>query len=131
MTAEQKLSIVVVSAARERLYMAAMVAAVGAVSGTQVNVFLSMNALQFFVKGTASTPEPEGAFGRLMAEKNMPDFKTLFEQAVTLGSARISPCSMAMDVMDLQQDALESYLGESMGLTKFLDEAGDGQLLSF
>lgn len=131
MAAEQQLSIMVVSGTRERLHMAAMVAAVGAVSGTQVNVFLSMNALQFFIRGSASTPEPEGTFGRLMAEKNMPDYKTLFEQAVTLGNATISPCSMAMDLMNLQQEALEPYLGESMGLTKFLHEAGNGQLVSF
>ena len=41
--ASSKISIMVVSGSRERLQMAAMVASVGAVSGDEVTVFLSMN----------------------------------------------------------------------------------------
>ena len=40
-----KICVVVVSGSLERLQMAAMVASVGAVSGQEVMVFLSMNAL--------------------------------------------------------------------------------------
>ena len=47
-----KISIIVVSGAHERLQMAAMLASVGAVSGNDVSVFLSMNALPYFVKGS-------------------------------------------------------------------------------
>jgi peroxiredoxin family protein len=126
-----KISVVVVSGALERLQMAAMVASVGAVSGSDVRVFLSMNALPYFVKGN-NTPAPaEGPFGTLMAGKNIPAFRTLFENAVELGEAKVYPCSMAMDVMAIDREALEPYLSAPMGLTKFLHDARDTQVWSF
>ena len=127
----KQISIIVVSGSRERLQMAAMTAAVGAVSGNQVQVFLSMNALAQFVRGNLGEPLNEGAFGALLTQKRAPDFKSLFAQAVELGDAKIHPCSMAMDVMGLDPAALESYLGEPLGLTKFLDDAADAQVWTF
>jgi peroxiredoxin family protein len=131
MMAQNKLSIVVVSGSRERLQMAAMVASVGAVSGNDVMVFLSMNALPFFAKGATQDAPSEGPVGELMAKKNVPPFKHLFEQAVELGDAKIHPCSMAMDVLELEPAALESYLGEPLGLTKFLDDCRGAQVWTF
>jgi peroxiredoxin family protein len=127
----QKLSVIVVSGSHERLQMAAMVASVGAVSGNQVSVFLSMNALGYFRKGYAAVPAPEGDFGRVMAEKKVPKFKDLFAQAVELGDAKIFPCSMAMDVLALQPGDLEPYLAEPIGLTAFLIDAADSQAWTF
>ncbi len=129
--ASDKISIIVVSGAHERLQMAAMLASVGAVSGNDVSVFLSMNALQYFVKGNSAVAPPEGPFGMLMAGKKVPAFRTLFEQAVELGGAKLYPCSMAMDVMGIERDGLEPYLSEPLGLTKFLDDARDAQIWSF
>lgn len=129
--ASGKICIIVVSGARERLQMAAMVASVGAVSGNDVSVFLSMNALAPFVRGAPGAAAAEGEFGALIAKKNVPPFKTLFEQAVELGDAKIHPCSMAMDVMELDRAKLEPWLGEPLGLTKFLDDARDAQVWSF
>ena len=126
-----QISIMVVSGTHEHLQMAAMFASVGAVSGNDVSVFLSMNALQYFVKGNTQTAPVEGAFGKLMQEKTVPAFKTLFEQAIELGGAKLYPCSMAMDVMGLEREALESYMGEPLGLTKFLISAADTQIWSF
>lgn len=126
-----KVSVIVVSDKREQLQMAAMLASVAAVSGNEVLVFLSMNALRYFAKGADQQAPSEGPMGRLMEQKQAPPFKTLFEQAVTLGDARIHPCSMAMDVLGLEQDKLESYIGEAMGLTLFLDECKGGQVWSF
>lgn len=125
----KRISIIVVSGSRERLQMAAMVAAVGAVGGNQVTVFLSMNALRYFVKGDETAAPAEGPFGRLLDEK-LP-FRTLFEQAVSLGDARVHPCSMAMDVLALEPAALEPWLAEPLGLMKFLDDAADAQTWSF
>jgi peroxiredoxin family protein len=129
--ASSKMSIIVVSGAHERLQMAAMLASVGAVSGNDVSVFLSMNAMPYFVKGSTAVAPPEGPFGALMSGKKVPAFRTLFEQAVELGGAKVYPCSMAMDVMGVERDALEPYLSEPLGLTKFLDDAGDAQVWSF
>lgn len=120
-----------VAGTREHLQMAAMVASVGAVSGDDVMVFLSMNALPYFVKGAQQEAPAEGAVGKLLAQKNVPPFKQLFRQAFELGGAKIHPCSMAMDLLALEPAALEPYLGEPLGLTKFLSECKGGQVWSF
>ena len=90
-----------------------------------------MNAMPYFVKGDTTPAPAEGPFGTLMAGKKIPPFRTLFEQAVELGEAKINPCSMAMDVMGVDSQGLEPYLGEPMGLTKFLREARDAQVWTF
>lgn len=127
----EKISIVVVSGERERLQMAAMIASVGAVSGDEVSVFLSMNALHYFRKGASEPAPPEGAFGRLLEQKKAPPFKQLFQSAVELGDAKIRPCSMAVDVLGVKPGDLEPWIGEPMGLTKFLSSAHGGQVWSF
>jgi peroxiredoxin family protein len=38
---------------------------------------------------------------------------------------------MAMDVMGLEPAALEPFLGEPLGLTKFLDDAAEAQVWTF
>ncbi len=126
-----KISIMVISGSLERLQMAAMVASVGAVSGDQVTVFLSMNALPYFIKGHSATAPAEGAFGRTMEGKNVPPFLELFQKATEFGDAKIFPCSMAMDVLSAKGEDMEPYLGEPIGLTKFLTNAEGGQILTF
>ena len=126
-----RISVVVVSGTLERLQMAAMVASVGAVSGSEVAVFLSMNALPLFRRGAPSSAPAEGRMGELLAEKKAPPFKQLFEQAVELGDAKIYPCSMAMDVFGYKPEDLEAYLSGPLGLTRFLSDASGGQVWSF
>jgi peroxiredoxin family protein len=129
--ATSKISILVVSGSHERLQMAGMLTSVGAVSGSEVTVFLSMNALPYFLKNHSEQAPAEGEFGELMASKNVPPFKDLFHKAVELGDAKIYPCSMAMDVLDADQQDLEPWLGEPLGLTKFLSDSADSQVWTF
>ena len=129
--AASKMSIMVVSGSHERLQMAAMLTSVGAVSGSEVTVFLSMNALPYFLKNHSAQAPAEGEFGELMASKNVPPFKDLFHKAVELGDAKIHPCSMAMDVLNADQQDLEPWLGEPLGLTKFLSDSADSQVWTF
>lgn len=126
-----RVSIIVTSQTREKLQMAAMVASVAAVSGSDVVVFLSMNALGYFRKGDTVKPPVEGQFGALLEEKKAPEFRMLFQSAVDLGGARIHPCSMAVDVLGCKSGDLEPYLGEPLGLTKFLEDAANGQVYTF
>lgn len=126
-----KVSIIVVSGERERLQMAAMMASVAAVSGDEVMVFLSMNALRYFRKDSGDSPPAEGPFGKLLEEKKAPGFKQLFMSAAELGGAKVYPCSMAVDVLGVDPQELEPWLGPPLGLTKFLSEAEGGQVLSF
>jgi len=126
-----RISVMVISGTIERLQMAAMVASVGAVSGNEVTVFLSMNALPFFRKGANAPAPAEGEMGKLLVAKKAPPFMQLFESAVELGDAKIFPCSMAMDVFGYEQKDVVPFLGEPLGLTKFLDDASEGQIWSF
>jgi len=129
--AVEKICVVVVSGTRERLQMAAMVASVAAVSGIEVTIFLSMNAVPYFIKGASTDAPSEGNFGDLVVKKKAPDFKTLFRQAVELGDAKILPCSMALDIAGIETDTLEPYLGEPTGLASLLDAARDAQVWTF
>jgi peroxiredoxin family protein len=126
-----KISIVCVSDKREHLQMAGMMASVGAVSGNEVLVFLSMNALRYFVNGGPAKAPSEGPMGDLMEQKKVMAFQDLFESAVELGGAKVHPCSMAIDVLGIEPGQLAPYIGEPMGLTQFLDEAAKGQVWSF
>jgi peroxiredoxin family protein len=121
----------VTSGNREQLQMAAMVASVGAVSGSDVTVFLSMNALKFFLKDYNKKAPAEGEVGKLLEEKNAPDFMELFGQAVEYGDAKIFPCSMAVDILGVKQDDLQSFVSEPLGLTAFLSDASEGQVWHF
>ena len=112
----------------EQMQMAAMIASVGAVSGNDVSVFLSMNALKYFMKGNDHKAPLEGEMGKTMLEKNVPPFLELFQQAVELGDAKIFPCSMAMDMLEIKSEDLFDYVGEPMGLTKFISDVNEGQV---
>lgn len=125
------LFVVCVGGSRERLQFAAMTASVAAVSGRQVSVFLAMNALPFFSRNAAPDAPAEGEMGKLMANRNVPPFEHLFQQAVELGDARIYACSMAMDVAGLTAADLKEYIAGPLGLTKFLSDAEGGQLVVF
>jgi len=127
----QKLSIVCASGTREKLQMAAMIASVAAASGSEVSVFFSMNALPYFIKGRTAGAPAEGEFGALLEQKGVPPFKQLFMQAAELGDAKLLPCSMAIDLLKINASELDSGLGPPTGLTRFLSDAEDGQLLTF
>ena len=127
----QKISIVCVTGTREKLQMAAMIASVAAATGDDVSVFLSMNALPYFVKGHTADAPAEGELGKLMSQKGVPPFKQLFQQAAELGDAKLLPCSMALDLMKITKDELDPEMGPPTGLTRFLSDAEGGQILTF
>lgn len=128
----RQIHIVCLSGTHEKLQMAAMVASVGAASGDEVAVFFSMNALAYFIKGDTSVAPVEGEFGKLIANnKGVPSFRVLFQQAADLGDAKLLPCSMAMDLLEITDGDLISEFGKPTGLTKFLMDAENAQLLSF
>jgi peroxiredoxin family protein len=127
----QKLNIVCVTGTREKLQMAAMFASVAAATGDEVSVFLSMNALPYFIKGRSEQAPVEGELGELMGQKGVPPFKQLFQQAAELGDAKLLPCSMALDLMKITKDDLDETVGPPTGLTRFLSDAEGGQMLTF
>lgn len=127
-----KISIVCITGTREKLQMAAMIASVAVAVGDDVDVFLSMNALPFFITGRDEEAPVEGELGALMAaQKGVPPFKQLFQQAVELGDARLLPCSMAMDLLEIDKDGLDEEIGPPTGLTRFLSDAEGAQVYTF
>lgn len=126
-----KINIVCVTGTREKLQMAAMFASVAAATGDEVSVFLSMNAMPYFVKGHSDEAPVEGEMGTLMSQKGVPPFKQLFQQAVELGDAKLLPCSMAMDLLKITKDDMDAEVGQPTGLTRFLSDAEGGQMLTF
>jgi peroxiredoxin family protein len=127
----EKINVMLTTENMEQIQMAAMVASVGAVSGNDVCVFLSMNSLKYFVKGNNHKAPVAGNMGKTMQQKKVPPFLELFEQAVELGDAKIYPCSMAMDMLEIKSEDLFDYVGEPMGLTKFISDVNQGQVWSF
>jgi len=126
-----KFNIICISGLRENLQMAAMFAATAAVSGSAVSVFLSMNALRYFVKDSDLSAPAEGEIGQLMEIKNVPPFQDLFRQAAELGDAKLYPCSMAMEVLGIPDDQLQTYIEKPLGLTKYLSDFHDGHVMTF
>ena len=128
----EAIHIVCVSGTREKLQMAAMITSVAAASGTPVSVFFSMNALTYFVNGNTEKVPSEGVFGEMMDDnKGVPHFKQLFKMAAELGDAKLLPCSMALDLMNVQEGSVDPDFGPPTGLTRFLNDAESGKLLTF
>ncbi len=122
------LFVLLCSGDHEKLQMAGMMASVAAVSERPVTVFVSMNAIFAFRKDHGDA-YVGGAFSKLMKDK-VPDAITLFQQGRVLADMKIHPCSMAMDVAGWKEsDMVEDLLDEAAGLTKFLSDAEDGQLV--
>lgn len=125
------LFLVLCSAEHEKIQMAAMLTSVAAVSERPVRLFISMNALFSFRKDIADDERYQGGeFSRLMRAKKVPDAMTLFEQGRMLGDMTVHACSMALEVSELQLDDLvEGLFDGELGLTKFLADAEEGELV--
>ncbi len=126
-----KFNIICISGTYEKMQMAAMIAATAAVSGNDVSIFLTMNALQYFVTGSDLPAPAEGEAGRLMATKNVPPFRDLFSQAAELGDAKLFPCSMAMELLEIADEQLLPFIEKPMGLTKYLSDFDGGLVMTF
>jgi len=126
------LNIILITGTREKLQMAAMIAAVSAVSEEEVSVFVSMNAIEYFlIDGANKSAPPEGRLGELLESKNAPPFMQIMEQAVELGGAKFHPCSMAIDILGVNQSELLPFMEKPLGLTKFLADTRGQQVLVF
>ena len=130
--ASNPLFILLCSGEHEKLQMAAMLASIGAVSDRPVQVFVSMNAILAFAKDTPADKRYQGgAFSRLLKEKHAPDALKLFQQGKELGDLKMWICSMALDVQGWEMGHLVDGLFDgTLGLTKFLSDAENGQFVT-
>jgi len=127
------LFILLCSEDHEKIQMAAMIAAVAAVSERPVGVLVSMGAIYAFAKDIDDDKRYKGgAFSELIRAKNAPDAIELFGQGKELGEMTIHACSMAIDLLGWKEDDLVDDLFDGVaGLTKFLSDAESGQLVTF
>lgn len=130
--AAKPLYILLCSGEHEKIQMAAMTASVAAVSDRPVHVFVSMNAILAFEKGKAREERYRGGhFSRMFLEKKVPDAIELFGQGKMLGDMRMWACSMVLDLMHWDESHLVDDLFDGqMGLTKFLSDAEQGDLIT-
>jgi peroxiredoxin family protein len=126
------LYILLCSGEHEKIQMAAMIASVAAVSDRPVRVFVSMNAILAFEKNKPAAERYHGGeFSRLIQENKVPDAIELFGQGKMLGDMTMHACSMVMDLKKWELDHLADDLFDGMlGLTKFLADAEDGELMT-
>jgi peroxiredoxin family protein len=126
------LFILLCSGEHEKLQMAANIASIGAVSDRPVRVFVSMNAILAFAKDTAVDKRYQGGvFSRLLNEKHAPNAVTLFQQGKEFGDLKIWACSMALDIQGWEMRHLvEGLFDGTLGLTKFLSDAENGQFIT-
>lgn len=131
--ADKTLFIALCSGEHEKLHFAAMMASVAAVSNRKVQLFVSMDAMYAFERGLSPENRYKGGpFSRLMQEKKAPDTMTLFGQGKMLGDMEVYACSMAMDLLGWNLDNLiEDFFDDELGLTKFLSDAEEGDLIVF
>lgn len=128
----QPLFILICSEEHEKIQMAAMIASVAAVSETPVHVFVSMGAIYAFHRELSGDLRYEGGrFSQVMKSRKAPDAMMLFEQGKMLGEMTVHVCSMALDILGWKEDDLvEDVFDGAMGLTKFLSDAQQGQLVT-
>ena len=126
------LYIMLCSAERDKIQMAGMVASVAAVSEREVHLFVSMGAIKAFEKGKpAKDRYLASAFSQELNSAGAPDPVELLKQGKMLGDMKVHACSMVMDVLGWEMENLEEELFEGpMGLTKFLSDAENGQLIT-
>ena len=125
------LSILLCSGSHEKIQMAAMMASIAAVSDRRASIFVSMNAIYSFLAQPASSERYSGdEFSKLMLQKGVPDAIDLFKQGKELGELSIFVCSMALDVTEFDiDDMIPGLFDDVIGLTKFLSDAEEAQLV--
>jgi peroxiredoxin family protein len=126
------LYILLCSEAAEKLHMAAMMAALAAVTARPVEVFVSMGALAAFAKAAPVEGRGQGgAYARLMLEKGAADPLDLLRQGRELGELKVWACSQALDFQGWELGDLAADLFDGVcGLASFLGDAEAGQLVT-
>jgi peroxiredoxin family protein len=133
----EPLAISLFSGTDDRLGAAAVLVAGAAAMGRPVHVFLQYWALDAFRAdridrdhGAAPEAGPEGAdaMRRLRAAGGASWVETL-RQAKEIGEVEIQACSLSMDLLDIDSDALDPLVDGVEGVAAFWMAAERGQVL--
>ncbi|WP_406677870.1 DsrE/DsrF/DrsH-like family protein [Neomoorella carbonis] len=128
---QPKLSVILLSGELEKLQAGCLVSSVASMSGMEVNVFVTMEALKAFRKDVISAREfkTAGEIGREMLNKNVDLFYQLLENAKDMGNLKVYGCAMAMDLMEWKKEDLIDIFDDVIGVTAFLGKAAGSQVI--
>jgi peroxiredoxin family protein len=125
------LAIILVSEDLEKLHAGALVGSVAAMSGMNVNFFVTMNALKAFRKDVIEKQEfKTGTVANEMINKQVPLFYELIREGKENGDVGVYGCAMAMDVMGWEQEDMTDLFDDIIGVTKFLGVAQNAQVIT-
>jgi peroxiredoxin family protein len=128
----EKLAIMIVSEEYEKSHVASMIASVAAVSGIDVSIFVTGNAVFNFLKKNVEKKNfTGGKLYDLIKEKKATLFYELFDQAKMLGGLKIYVCSMVMDICGLEKDDLLDIVDDHLGLAAFLGIMEGAETITF
>ncbi len=128
----EKLAIMIVSEEYEKSHVASMIASVAAVSGIDVSIFVTGNAVFNFLKKNVEKKNfTGGKLYDLIKEKKATLFYELFDQAKMLGGLKIYVCSMVMDICGLEKDDLIDIVDDHLGLAAFLGIMEGAETITF
>ena len=132
MADNQKLAIIIASEEYEKSHVASMIASVAAVSGVNVSVFVTMNAVYNYLKENVEKKNfTGGKIYRQIKEKKAAMFYELFDQAKMLGGLKIYVCSMVMDILGIEKDDLIDIVDDNLGLAAFLGIMEGAETITF
>ncbi len=127
-------AIVLASSEIERIQAVSMIGSIAASSDVPVEVFVTMNGLTAFEKERVESGDFDmaGPVGQAMLTSEgdeMPLFTEQLSQAKEIGPLSMYACSMAMDLMENEQDDYVDVFDEVLGVAGFLSHAQDKQVL--
>jgi peroxiredoxin family protein len=134
---DEPINLVLFSGTDDKLQAAAVLTAGAAALGKQVNVFLQYWALDAFRadrigRDHGLVPEA-GAEGRghvdALRTAGQASWAETLRQAKELGGVDIQACSLSMDLLGIEAEALDPLVDGVEGVTAFYLNAGAGQVV--
>ena len=133
-TDKKGLSIIFHSGSYDRMYHGFSIVLVALALGREVKCFFTYWALEYLVKGKSVFQlNEEGQTHRKLLEEHMrkghiQEISELLTQAKAMG-AKFYVCTNSMGLLNISRDELVNEVDKSMGLTTFLAETGQDQIL--
>ncbi len=126
-----KLALVLMSPELERLHAAAMMGSVAAMSGMEVNIFVTMGATKMFLKETVEKQDfVLTDVGKTLLEKKVDLYYKLFEDAKEMGSLKVYICSLVSDLMDWKREDFLDIVEDIVGVVAFFGMAEGAQIVT-
>ncbi len=134
---DEPLNVVLFSGTDDKLQAAAVLAAGAAALGKPVHVFLQYWALDAFradrIDADHGLAPEAGAAGRAAVDAlrtaGQASWAETFRQAKEIGEVDIQACSLSMDLLGIDETALDPLVDGVEGVTAFHIGAGDGQIV--